>query len=170
MKLIDILILLPTLWGAYIGYQRGIIIEIISVAAFVISVIIGFRILGYATDWISPFISNRLTEKLMPYIGFGAVFFPIVFLINKLGWVLRKSIRYTVFGSFDSLAGAIVGGFTWAFGISIFLWLVSSIGIKFPPKEIEETYLYPVVKPLAPKVIEKAIEVVPKQIEKWQQQ
>ena len=169
MKLIDILILLPTLWGAYIGYQRGIIIEVISIAAFVISVIIGFRVLGYATDWISPFISNRLTERLMPYIGFGAVFFPIVFLINKLGWMLRKSIRYTVFGSFDSLAGSIVGAFTWAFGISIFLWLTSSIGIKLPPKETENTYLYSIVKPLAPKVIEKAIDVVPKQIDKWRQ-
>jgi membrane protein required for colicin V production len=167
MKLIDILILLPILWGAFIGYQRGIIIEVISIAAFVLSVMIGFRILGYATDLISPFISNRLTEKLMPYIGFGAVFFPIVFLINKLGWLLRKSIRYTVFGSFDSLAGAIVGAFTWAFGISIFLWLTSSIGIKLPPKETENTYLYPIVKPLAPKVIEKAIDVVPKQIDKW---
>lgn len=167
MQLIDILILLPTLWGAYIGYQRGIIIEVISIAAFVISVIIGFRALGYAGDWISPYVNNRMTEKLVPYIGFGAVFFPIVFLINKLGWTLRKSIRYTVFGSFDSLAGAIVGALTWAFGISIFLWLTSSIGIKFPPKETENTYLYPIVKPLAPKIIEKAIDVVPKQIDKW---
>ena len=166
MKLIDILILLPTLWGAYIGYQRGIIVEIISIAAFVISVLIGFRVLGYASDWISPYVSNRLTERLMPYIGFGAVFFPIVFLINKLGWVLRKSIRYTVFGSFDSLAGAIVGAFTWAFGISIFLWLITSIGIKFPEKETAHTYLYPLVKPLAPKVVEKAIDVVPRQIDK----
>ena len=167
MQLIDILILLPTLWGAYIGYQRGIIVEVISIAAFVISVLIGFRVLGYASNWISPYVSSRLTEKLMPYIGFGAVFFPIVFLINKLGWVLRKSIRYTVFGSFDSLAGSIVGAFTWAFGISIFLWLVSSIGIKFPEKETVNTHLYPLVKPLAPKVIEKAIDVVPRQIEKF---
>jgi membrane protein required for colicin V production len=79
---------------------------------------------------------------------------------------LRKSIRYTVFGSFDSLAGAVVGAFTWAFGISIFLWLITSIGIKFPKTEMDNTYLYPLVKPLAPKVVEKAIDVVPRQIDK----
>ena len=104
-------------------------------------------------------VNKGLSFKLINNLG--------VFLINKLGWTLRKSIRYTVFGSFDSLAGAIVGGFTWAFGISIFIWLTTSIGIKFPEKETQNTYLYPFVKPLAPKIIEKAIDVVPKQINKW---
>jgi membrane protein required for colicin V production len=166
MQVIDIFILLPTLWGAYIGYQRGIIIEVISIAAFIVSILIGFRTLGFASELISPYVSNRMTGRLMPYIGFGAVFFPIVYLINKLGWTLRKSIRYTVLGSFDSLAGAIVGAFTWAFGLSIFLWLITSIGIKIPAKQTEHTYLYPIVKPFAPKIVEKAIDIVPKQIEK----
>jgi membrane protein required for colicin V production len=166
MKLIDILILLPILWGGFIGYQRGIIVEVISIAAFVISVIIGFRMLGVASNWLSPYINDRLTGRILPYVGFGAVFFPIVFLINKLGWTLRKSIRYTVFGSFDSLAGGIVGMFTWAFGISIILWIATSIGIKIPSSETENTYLFPLAKPLAPKVIGKAIEVVPKEIER----
>ncbi|MFC0185075.1 membrane protein required for colicin V production [Pseudarcicella hirudinis] len=169
MKLIDILILLPILWGGFIGYQRGIIIEVISIAAFIISVIIGFRALGYATDWVSPYMNNRLTERIMPYIGFGAVFFPIVFLINKLGWLLRRSIKYTVLGSFDSFAGAIVGAFTWSFGISIFIWLITSIGIRIPVEDTKGTFLYPLIKPLAPGIIEKAIDIVPKQIDRLRQ-
>ncbi len=166
MQPIDIFILLPTLWGAYIGYQRGIIIEVISIIAFVVSVIIGFRTLGFASDLASPYISNSVTNKIMPYIGFGAVFFPIVYLINKLGWTLRKSIRYTVLGNFDSFAGAVVGAFTWAFGISIFIWLITAIGIKIPASDAEKVYLYPLVQPLAPKVVERAIDIVPKQIDK----
>jgi membrane protein required for colicin V production len=170
MKLIDILILLPILWGGFIGYQRGIIIEAISIAAFIISVIIGFKTLGLATTWVSPYVDSRITGRILPYIGFGAVFFSIVYMINKLGWLLRKSIRYTVLGSFDSLAGALVGGLTWSFGISVILWLATAIGIKIPPKgEKEAYYLLPLVKPFAPKVVDKAIEIVPRQLSKMTQ-
>ena len=162
MKPADILILLPILWGAYTGYQRGILIEIISVIAFIVSVIIGFRLWGSAVGWLSPYLSQRLTTQLLPYIGFSAIFFPIIFLINKLGWVMRKSIRYTIFGRFDSMAGALVGGFTWAFGLSVFLWLSTSLGIKIPEKETDGTILLPKIKPLAPFVIEKTTNFVKK--------
>ena len=75
-------------------------------------------------------------------------------------------IRYTVLGNFDSFAGAVVGAFTWAFGISIFIWLITAIGIKIPESDSEKVYLYPLVQPLAPKVVERAIDIVPKQIDK----
>jgi membrane protein required for colicin V production len=159
MKPIDIFLLLPILWGAYTGYERGILIEIISVVAFIVSVILGFRLWGSAVSWLSPYLSHQLTERMLPYIGFSLIFFPIIFLINKLGWILRRTIRYTLFGGFDSWAGALVGGFTWAFGLSVALWLITSLGMRLPA-DTQGTYLYPVVRPLAPKVISKATNFV----------
>jgi membrane protein required for colicin V production len=162
MQTLDIFLLLPILWGAYTGYERGILIEIISVVAFVVSIILGFRLWGSAVDWLSPYLSSQVTQRLLPYVGFSMIFFPIIFLINKLGWTLRRSIRYTIFGSFDSMAGAIVGSFTWAFGLSVFLWLATSFGVKIKPDSSKTYYVYPVVKPLAPRVIDYATGMVKK--------
>jgi membrane protein required for colicin V production len=104
---------------------------------------------------------------LLPYLGFSVIFFPIIFLIVRLGWLLRRTIRYTVFGSFDSLAGAAVGLFTWAFGASVFLWMIMAIGVKIPESTTKNAILMPLIKPLAPKIIGKATEEwIPKGAEK----
>ncbi len=167
MATIDIILILPLLWGLYNGYQRGILIEVITVIAFVISVVAGFRLLGWAIEFISPQFQSQMMQRLLPYLGFSVIFFPIIFLIVRLGWMLRRTIRYTVFGSFDSLAGAAVGLFTWAFGASVFLWMIVAIGVKIPENATKNAILMPLIKPLAPKIIGKATEEwIPKGAEK----
>lgn len=67
----------------------------------------------------------------------------------------------TLLGAIDSLAGAVVGIFTWTFGISVLLWLLNSTGIKLPEHRIDGTYLYPIVLPIAPQIVAKAVELLP---------
>lgn len=170
MKTIDVILLLPLAYGAYIGYRRGILIEVISVAAFVISVIAGFKLLGMAVEWLAPHIGGGVAQRLLPYFGFSVIFFPIIFLIVKLGWLLRRTIKYTVLGSFDSLAGGIAGVFAWAFGLSVFMWMTSSVGMNLPTDITKDSYVYPLLKPLAPNIIGKVTgEWMPKAQDKYHQ-
>ncbi len=159
MQTIDLIILLPILYGAYKGYRRGFIIEIVSILAFVISVIIAFKFLSESTHFISKYINNPLTTRLLPYISFAVLFFPIVFLINKLGWLLRSSTKNSLLGSFDTIIGAAVGMLTWAFGVSIVFWLISSVGIKIAENQIDKSILHPIIAPIAPKIIDKSTEI-----------
>lgn len=162
MKLLDVLILIPLLWGALHGYRKGLLIEIIGIAGFVVAMILGFKFLGLGMDILTPFFSDGMAKKILPYIGFAIIFFPVVFLLNQFGYAIRKTLRYTILGVFDGFAGAIVGVFTWIFGISVFFWLVNMVGIKIPVHQTDETVLYPVIVPVAPKVITKGLELMPK--------
>lgn len=162
MKTIDILILIPLAWGAWNGYRKGLLIEIIAVIAFVVAMIVGFRFLSFGIELLSPYISRELARKLLPWLGFSVIFFPTVFLINQMGYSLRKSLRYTLLGTFDSVAGAAVGIFTWVFGISVLFWLFSYMGVKMPVSQTEGSYLYPAIRPVAPLVMDKAAVWVPK--------
>ena len=58
MKLLDLLLLIPLLWGAVNGYRKGLLIEIVGVVAFVVAMIVGFKFLGLAvatiTEWAHP--------------------------------------------------------------------------------------------------------------------
>ena len=78
-----------------------------------------------------------------------------------MGWMLRRALRFTILGTIDGFAGAMVGIFTWLFGISTFLWLMSSIDIKIPEKMVKESITYPLVAKVAPTVISKVSDMIP---------
>ncbi len=161
MKLLDILILIPLLWGAIHGYRKGLLIEIIGIAGLVVAMILGFKFLGLGMEVLTPYFGDGTAKKILPYIGFSAVFFPTIFLLNQFGYRIRRSLRYSILGTFDSFAGAMVGIFTWVFGISVFFWLVNMIGVKLPEHRTADTFIYPLIIPVAPNVITKALTLMP---------
>ncbi|WP_353721767.1 CvpA family protein [Dyadobacter sp. 676] len=162
MKLLDVLILLPLLWGALHGYRKGLLIEIIGILGMVVAMVLGFKFLGLGMEILTPYFSEGVARKILPYVGFSAIFFPTIFLLNQFGYTIRRSLRYSILGTFDSFAGAMVGVFTWVFGISVFFWLVDAIGVKIPAHRTADTYLYPLVVPVAPTVITKGLSLMPK--------
>jgi membrane protein required for colicin V production len=161
MKLLDILILIPLLWGALHGYRKGLLIEIIGIAGLVVAMILGFKFLGLGMEILTPYFGDGTAKRILPYIGFSAVFFPTIFLLNQFGYRIRRTLRYSILGTFDSFAGAMVGIFTWVFGISVFFWLVNMIGVKIPEHRTADTFIYPLVIPVAPYVITKALTLMP---------
>jgi membrane protein required for colicin V production len=161
MNVLDLIFILPLLYGAYRGYQKGLFIEIIGVAAFIVAIVIGFKFLGYGMNMIAPVIGENLANRFLPYLSFTVIFFPTIFLINKMGWMLRRALRFTILGTIDGFAGAVVGVFTWLFGISTFLWLMSSIDINLPEKLTKESLTYPAMKKVAPTVISKVSDWIP---------
>ena len=162
MKLLDVLILLPLLWGALHGYRKGLLVEIIGIMGLVVAMVLGFKFLGLGMEILTPYFSDSTARKILPYIGFSAIFFPTIFLLNQFGYSIRKSLRYSILGTFDSFAGGMVGVFTWVFGMSVFFWLVNAIGVKIPEHRTSDTILYPYIVPVAPRLITKALQFMPK--------
>lgn len=161
MNSTDLVLLIPLLYGAFKGYQKGLFIEITGIVAFIIALVIGFKFLGIGMNVLSPYIGEGTANRFLPYLSFGVIFFPTIFLINKLGWTMRRALRYTILGTIDGFAGGLLGAFTWVFGISTFLWLLSTIGIHLPKKYTEESVLLPYIEQVAPTVISKVSDWVP---------
>jgi membrane protein required for colicin V production len=107
MKTLDLLIIVPLLWGAYIGYKQGLLMSLVGILAFVLAVILGFKLMDTGLDLLKPYFSS--SNRFLPYIAFAAIFFPIILLVNKLGQLLRKSIQYTLIGLVRQHGGALVG-------------------------------------------------------------
>ena len=155
----DLLIGLCLLWGGYQGYRKGLLLEIVGVVAFVVSVVLGFKLLHTGLAVARPYVGDH--ARLLPYFGFSVVFFPLIFLVTRLGRLLRRSIRYTMLGSFDNLAGGLLGVFTWALLVSTVLWGAEALKLPLPVGPTKTTYLVPLVKPVAPAVFHKIAQVVP---------
>lgn len=155
MSTTDLLLLIPIVMGAFNGYKRGLLVEVIGIVAFVLAIIFGFRFLGLGMAFVSDVLGDDLTGRMLPYMSFLLIFFPTVFAINKIGWIFRKALRLTFLGVLDGIGGAALGAILWAFGLSVLFWLASAIGVNIPERFLAESEVYPFLKNFAPNLVER---------------
>lgn len=158
MKTLDIILLIPLIFGAVAGFRKGLLIEIIGIVAFVLAIIAGFKLMEVGITVLSDYISGY--TELLPFLSFIIIFLAIILLINMLGKLLKKMIDMTILGGFDKAAGAIVGLVKWAIGVSILLWLCLNFGVELPGQD-EDLILYPFLAELGPNLIAKLDVVLP---------
>ncbi|MDH5379616.1 MAG: CvpA family protein [Cyclobacteriaceae bacterium] len=151
MKTIDIVLLIILLFGAYRGYRKGFLMEIIAIAALILGIIGGFRLLHVGME----FLDERfdINGTILPYVAFLLIFIAIIILVNLLGKSLKTLIDLTLLGSFDNLAGSLIGILKWAFGISVIFWISGSFNLAFPQETTEGAFIYPLIESFAPTVI-----------------
>jgi membrane protein required for colicin V production len=159
LKAIDIFLILLLFYGAYRGYKKGLLVEILTFLALIIAIISAFKLLHTGIEWLSP--QDKESNKLLPYFAFIIVFIMVfigVFFLSKL---IKKVLDYTLLGKFDSMAGAIFGMCKVAFGVSLLLWLSHYAKINLPSDTIRGSLLYPKLLPFAPNVIKWVSYVIP---------
>lgn len=159
MNALDIILLIPLAYGAYRGFRKGFLLEIIAIFAFVLAIIGGFKLLHLGMDLLDQHFN--ISGELLPYVAFILIFILIILLVNLLGKLVKKVVDMTLLGSIDNLAGAILSVIKWAFGISIVLWLSTSFGVEIPSQYTKESWLYPYILPFAPVVVEYFSTLVP---------
>lgn len=144
MKPIDIILSSLLLYGAYKGYKKGLLVELIGTVALVVAIVGGFKLLDWMTGLIKPYFENA--GAILPFIAFVILVVGIVYGLKMLGSWTRKTLKDTILGSFDGAGGAAFGIFKMAFLLSSVLWVIDIVGIKIPTKETKGTYIYPAVK------------------------
>lgn len=160
MNAIDIILSLLILLGAYFGYKKGLLIEILTFFAFIIAIISAFKLMHLGVSFLSSDDSSQ-SDGLIPYVAFVIIFvlvFLCIFLLSKL---LKKLIDFSILGSFDSWAGAVLGACKMAFGISLFLWLTYHAKISFPENVVSDAVIYPQLISFAPNVVTWVSHIIP---------
>jgi membrane protein required for colicin V production len=148
LNVIDIVILVFFGIGAYSGFKKGFILEIVSLAAFFIAIILGIKLLDVGVDFVSNYIEGY--DHILPVIVFTILFIGIIILLNWIGKLLKKVLDMTLFGSIDDIIGAVLGVVKWALVLSIFFWIFSSFGGKFSAEVTSDSFLYDPVSSFAP--------------------
>lgn len=152
MKTLDILLLIPLFFGAFLGFRKGLLLEIVSLVAFVLAIIGAFKLLDFGIDILKPYFAKW--DQALPIISFIFLFIVILLVVNLIGKVVKKILDLTLLGGLDNFAGAVLGLFKWAFGVSLVLWLAEAIDISLSAEMTEGTYIYPTVASFAPYVFD----------------
>lgn len=150
MRVLDLILLIPLILGAYTGYRRGLIMELVGVIALILAILGAFKLLHAGIDFLSRYIPEY--SNFIPFIAFIGIFIGILILVNLLGKLTKKFLDLTILGTFDNFAGALIGIFKWAFLTSIVLWLSLQVDLKIPDQLTENSILYPYIVELAPTV------------------
>lgn len=161
MAVIDLILLIPVFIGAFNGYKKGLLLEIFGIAAFVGAIVMGFKFLSFGAAFMENIFGKENLITISPYISFFVVFLPTLFLIRKVGWLMRKAVRLTFLGTLDGLFGALLGGMTALFGVSIFLWIFFKTGLDMPDKWMKDNQYFELAQGFAPNIISKISDWIP---------
>lgn len=103
---IDIVCLVVMAFAFYRGYQKGLIMAVFSVAAYIIG--------AFATLHLSFLVSDYLAASLnvagawLPLLAFALTFALVVVIVNLIGKVIEKMMTRVIPTSFNRFLGSLL--------------------------------------------------------------
>jgi len=152
LSIIDIIIIVPLVIGAYSGYRKGFIMEVVSLLALILAVIGGFHFLHWGISLLHEHFN--LSGRFMPVLSFILIFAAIVLVVNLVGKILKKVAQMAFLGGLDKVVGAILGGPKWVFFLSLVVWAFQVFGVEIPEHLQEKSLFYSYIIGLAPATVE----------------
>ncbi len=142
MSTIDIIILVPVVIGAFFGYRKGLLIEIISFAALIVAIFLGYKLIDFGAVFLAQYLEGMLF--LLPYLSFFLIFLLVFIGLKLTGKIVKYIIDLTLLGSLDNIAGMIFGAIKWTFIVGTLLHLEQYVHVI--PESIKEgAQIYPII-------------------------
>jgi len=149
---LDIIFIIPLLWAAYRGFNKGLIIEVATLVAF------GLGIWGgiHFSDFIADLLMDKVDSEYLSLVSFAVTFILIVAAIFVLGKVIEKAVNLVQLKLINKISGAVFGVAKIALFISVILVIVNSYDQKtnvVPADLKESSLLYQPLSDISLKVI-----------------
>lgn len=154
MAIIDIFIILPILWGGFMGFKKGLIIEVCSLIALSAGVYLGLKFSDLVSGWI-----NSAMNEPSPYvnlIAFTVVFIAVIILVLLFAKILERGINIAMLSPINKILGIIFGALKFALLTGVLLLVMegySEQSNKFIHEQKEDSLLYEPFTLLAKEVI-----------------
>lgn len=129
MSYIDIILLLPLLYGAFKGFSKGLIVEIATLLALVAGVYISIKFSGYTETFLRDFF--HISSRYISYIALGITFLGVIIGISLLGKMLTKLADMMSLGLLNKLSGMLLGAVKWFVILCVLLLIVDALDDKF---------------------------------------
>jgi membrane protein required for colicin V production len=154
MAIIDIFIILPIIWGGFMGFKKGLIIEVCSVIALGAGVYLGLKF----SDLVSGWINSAMSEP-SPYVNlvaFTIVFIAVIVLVFFFGKILERGINLAMLSPINKILGIVFGVLKMALLTGVLLLIMegySEQSNKFIHEQKEDSLLYEPFTLLAKEVV-----------------
>jgi membrane protein required for colicin V production len=123
MEILDILLILPLLYGAWKGFQKGFIMELFTILALVVGLYAAFN---FSDKFSKQMEFGKETHSYMPAISFIVLFLLVGAMVYFGGKALEQVLKIAQLSAFNKVVGATLGVFKWLYLTAcILVFLVS---------------------------------------------
>lgn len=153
-------LLLVTFWilAAIRGLRRGFVIALFSVVGFIVGIAAAMALSATVAQQIST--SGNLHAKWLPVISFLLVFFAVAVLISLVARMISRVMDIAMLGWVNRIAGAAIYILLVSIILSVLLFYLTALHI-IPAATNGKSVIYPVIKPIAPVIVDKLGEFIP---------
>jgi membrane protein required for colicin V production len=144
---LDLLILGFVGWGAYKGFQLGLLEEIVNVLHFIIAFLVSFKVVGLILSLVNKYLFEFRPE-VYPEFVFAVAILVSFYLLTLLQQYLKTEIDYDLPGNWDNIVGAVFASIKHMIALSFLFWFLNGVG-AFKPILQEKSYMYKAVEKIS---------------------
>ena len=144
MSYLDIIILLPLIYGVIRGLMRGVVMEVFAIAGIILGIFVAKMFAGDAAAWLQQF-SQWDISLLRPIASF-VIFLLVAIACNLLARLLTKLFKMIALGWINRLAGGLFGAAKWILIMAVIITCVDLLDgvLHFIQPELKQSsILYP---------------------------
>jgi membrane protein required for colicin V production len=154
LNYIDYIIIALLLLFLVLGYRKGIIVGLATIAALILGIYAAVNFSNYLDSTLMEHL--RPSRKWLPVISFCITFILVVIAVMLTAKLVEKLVDIAGMGFFNHLGGAILGLIKGVILISILVFVINSLDPKekwFPGKVKKESFLYSHMAEVFPKLM-----------------
>jgi membrane protein required for colicin V production len=143
VNFIDILILIPIIYGAYKGFKNGLIIEVFTLLALVVGLYAGIHFSDAVSKWLKD--TFGWTSQYLPVISFTVTFLAIGAMVYFAGKAIENVVKAINLTPLNKFFGLFFAALKMTYFVSIGIVLIESYDEKshfFPAEKKESSLLY----------------------------
>jgi len=136
---LDIIIIIPLLYGLIKGVSNGLVKEITGVLSLIIGIYVAVNFSEFLGDQFLGDLENY--EKIKPILSFAVLFIVSVLIIKLIGGLVNKIAKYLGFGIISRIFGGIFG----ILKVTLIVGFLLNVESKFniiPEEERQSSLLY----------------------------
>lgn len=141
MNILDYILLIPLVVGAILGYRKGLLMEIIAILSIVVGVLAVLYYSDYAINYLKQWMKGD--SWVISGAAVLVMFCLIIFIFYILGSLIKKVLNFTLLGTLDNFAGALIGIFKWGFMAGFILWTLNLAHVTIPENYTKGSLIYP---------------------------
>src|SRR5690554_5016032 len=142
MNFVDIIIIVPLIYAAWVGFRKGLVIEVFTLLALLVGIYAGIHF----SDWTSKLIvdSIDIEGKYLPVVAFTITFLAVGAMVFFAGKMIERMLKVVNLSPVNKILGLFFGVIKMIYTLSILIILIETYDERggFIPNELKEESVF----------------------------